>query len=111
MFYSHLPPNQGGKYSGFGYSRDPPPKSQSQELLDSTVSSLASSFSWLSAGAAKIALTAKDNASRYGNLASQKVIFWSKHGGRRPFLLFKFKNSLETRDHVYYVFLFVHLKF
>ncbi|KAJ6640860.1 ADP-ribosylation factor GTPase-activating protein 1, partial [Pseudolycoriella hygida] len=70
----NLPPNQGGKYSGFGYSREPPPKSQSQELLDSTVSSLASSFSWLSAGAAKIASTAKDSATRYGNIASQKSL-------------------------------------
>lgn len=69
----NVPPNQGGKYAGFGYSRELPPKSQSQELLDSTVSSLASSFSWLSAGAVKIAATAKDSASRYGNLASQKV--------------------------------------
>lgn len=39
---SNLPPNQGGKYSGFGYSREPPPKTQSQELIDSTLSSLAS---------------------------------------------------------------------
>lgn len=77
-FFSHIPPNQGGKYAGFGYSREPPPKSQSQELLDSTVSSLASSLSWLSAGAAKIASTAKDSASRYGNIASQKVIFESE---------------------------------
>ncbi|KAG4071443.1 hypothetical protein HA402_011597 [Bradysia odoriphaga] len=69
----NVPPNQGGKYSGFGYSREPPPKSQSQELIDSTVSSLASSFSWLSAGAVKIAATAKDSASRYSNIASQKV--------------------------------------
>lgn len=38
----HLPPSQGGKYSGFGYSREPPPKTQSQELIDNTLSSLAS---------------------------------------------------------------------
>lgn len=91
MFSSHLPPNQGGKYSGFGYSRDPPPKSQSQELLDSTVSSLASSLSWLSAGAAKIASTAKDNASRYGNIASQKVF-----SEKQNMLLLKCNNSMYS---------------
>lgn len=40
--YSSLPPSQGGKYAGFGYSRDPPPRSQSQEVFDTTLSSLAS---------------------------------------------------------------------
>lgn len=40
--FSNLPPSQGGKYSGFGYSRDPPSKTQSQEIIDSTLSSLAS---------------------------------------------------------------------
>lgn len=38
---SHLPPSQGGKYAGFGYQRDPMPKSQSQEVFDTTLSSLA----------------------------------------------------------------------
>lgn len=38
----NLPPNQGGKYAGFGYSRDPPPRSQSHELFDTVQSSLAS---------------------------------------------------------------------
>lgn len=42
LFYRHLPPSQGGKYTGFGYTRDPPPKNQSQELIDSTLSTLAS---------------------------------------------------------------------
>ncbi|GBP05941.1 hypothetical protein EVAR_70537_1, partial [Eumeta japonica] len=41
-FLTNLPPSQGGKYSGFGYSRNPPPKTQSQELIDTTLSSLAS---------------------------------------------------------------------
>ncbi|XP_059609193.1 ADP-ribosylation factor GTPase-activating protein 1 isoform X2 [Phlebotomus argentipes] len=69
----HLPPNQGGKYSGFGFSRDPPPKSQSQEFFDTTMSSLASGWSLLSLGATKVASTAKENALKYGSLASQKV--------------------------------------
>lgn len=95
-FCSHLPPSQGGKYAGFGYTKDPIPKSQSQEFFDSTVSSLASvsgpwyimlclgvsifsslfsfqGWSMFSFGATKVANTAKDNVSRYGNLAGQKV--------------------------------------
>lgn len=39
---SDLPPSQGGKYSGFGYTMDPPPRSQSQEFVDTALSSLAS---------------------------------------------------------------------
>lgn len=69
----NLPPSQGGKYAGFGYSRDPVPKSQSQELLDSTVSSLSSGWNLLSIGASKIAVTAKENATKLSSLASQKV--------------------------------------
>ncbi|GAB0097020.1 ADP-ribosylation factor GTPase-activating protein 1 [Sergentomyia squamirostris] len=69
----YLPPSQGGKYSGFGFTRDPPPKSQSQEFFDTTLSSLASGWSLLSLGATKVASTAKENALKYGSLASQKV--------------------------------------
>lgn len=69
-----LPPNQGGKYAGFGYSRDPPPRSQSQEVLDSTFSSLASGFGFLSMGAAKVVGVAKENAFKYGTVAAQKVV-------------------------------------
>lgn len=39
--FSDLPPSQGGKYSGFGYTREQPPRSQSQELFENTMSSLA----------------------------------------------------------------------
>lgn len=66
----HLPPNQGGKYAGFGYSRDPPPRSQSHELFDTVQSSLASGWSVFS----KVANVAKENALKYGSLASQKVV-------------------------------------
>lgn len=66
----NLPPNQGGKYAGFGYSRDPPPRSQSHELFDSVQTSLASGWSVFS----KVANVAKDNALKYGSLASQKVV-------------------------------------
>lgn len=42
--FRNVPPNQGGKYSGFGYQMDasPMPKSSSQEFFDTAVSSLAS---------------------------------------------------------------------
>lgn len=42
VYYRNLPPSQGGRYAGFGYQRDPIPKSQSQEIIDTTISSLAS---------------------------------------------------------------------
>lgn len=69
-----LPPNQGGKYSGFGYTREAPPRSQSQEVFDSTFSSLASGFGFLSMGAAKVVGVAKENAFKYGTVAAQKVV-------------------------------------
>lgn len=68
-----LPPSQGGKYSGFGYSREEPPRSQSQEFFDTTVSSLANGWSFLSNSATKIASKASENAVKYGGLASQKI--------------------------------------
>ncbi|XP_004526903.1 ADP-ribosylation factor GTPase-activating protein 1 isoform X2 [Ceratitis capitata] len=76
----HLPPSQGGKYSGFGYSRDPPTKTQSQEIIDTTLSSLASGWSLLSAGASKIANTAKEKAATTVSLASSKVTDIGKRG-------------------------------
>lgn len=66
----NLPPNQGGKYAGFGYTRDPPPRSQSHELFDTVQSSLASGWNVFS----KVANVAKENAMKYGSLASQKVV-------------------------------------
>lgn len=42
LIYSNVPPSQGGKYSGFGYTKDPPPKAPSLEILDTTISSLSS---------------------------------------------------------------------
>jgi len=41
--------------------------------MDTTWSSLSSGWSMLSSSATKIALTAKDNAVKYGNIATQKV--------------------------------------
>ncbi|XP_054276120.1 ADP-ribosylation factor GTPase-activating protein 1-like isoform X2 [Macrosteles quadrilineatus] len=69
----HVPPNQGGKYSGFGYTMDPPPKSQSQEFFDTAVSSLASGWSLFSTGATKLATKATESAIKVGGIATQKV--------------------------------------
>lgn len=66
----NLPPNQGGKYAGFGYTMDPPPRSQSHELFDSVQSSLATGWNVFS----KVANVAKENALKYGSIASQKVV-------------------------------------
>lgn len=66
----NLPPNQGGKYSGFGYTMDPPPRSQSNELFDTVQSSIATGWNVFS----KVANVAKENALKYGSLASQKVV-------------------------------------
>lgn len=66
----NLPPNQGGKYSGFGYTMDPPPRSQSHELFDSVQSSFATGWNVFS----KVANVAKENALKYGSIASQKVV-------------------------------------
>ncbi|KAH8397421.1 hypothetical protein KR222_003673 [Zaprionus bogoriensis] len=69
----NLPPNQGGKYAGFGFTRDPPPKTQSQELIDSTLTTLASGWSLFSSNASKLASTAKEKAVTTVNLASTKI--------------------------------------
>ncbi|CAB0007658.1 unnamed protein product [Nesidiocoris tenuis] len=74
---SDLPPNQGGKYSGFGYTMEAPPKSSSQEFFDSAVSSLSSisqsGWSLFSKSAAKIASKTTESAMKIGSLATQKV--------------------------------------
>ncbi|XP_075229058.1 ADP-ribosylation factor GTPase-activating protein 1 isoform X2 [Lycorma delicatula] len=68
-----VPPSQGGKYSGFGYTMDPPPKSSSQEFVDNALSSLASGWTLFSSSAAKIASKATESAIKVGGIASQKV--------------------------------------
>ncbi|CAG9854749.1 unnamed protein product [Phyllotreta striolata] len=79
----NLPPSQGGKYSGFGYTANPPPRSQSQEFVDTAISSLASGWSFLSSSATKLASKASENAVKYGGLASQKVVEVSSHVGEK----------------------------
>ncbi|XP_017842417.1 ADP-ribosylation factor GTPase-activating protein 1 isoform X2 [Drosophila busckii] len=76
----NLPPNQGGKYSGFGFTREPPAKTQSQELIDSTLTTLASGWNLFSSNASKLASTAKEKAVTTVNLASNKVTDIGKRG-------------------------------
>ncbi|XP_049772246.1 ADP-ribosylation factor GTPase-activating protein 1-like isoform X1 [Schistocerca cancellata] len=68
-----VPPNQGGRYSGFGYTMETPPRSSSQEFFDTAVSSLASGWSVFSSSASKIASKATEGAIKIGGIASQKV--------------------------------------
>ncbi|CAG9763257.1 unnamed protein product [Ceutorhynchus assimilis] len=78
-----LPPSQGGKYSGFGYTREAPPRSQSQEFVDTALSSLASGWSFLSTSASKVANKATENVVKYGGIATQKVVDISSHVGEK----------------------------
>ncbi|CAL1281029.1 unnamed protein product [Larinioides sclopetarius] len=70
----NIPPSQGGRYTGFGYQMAPPPRSQSQELMDGAWSSLSSGWSSLASGASKFAFKASEGAVKLGSLASQKVL-------------------------------------
>lgn len=80
---SDVPPSQGGKYSGFGYTKEAPPRSQSQEFVDTALTSLATGWSFLSSSATKIASKATENAVKYGGLATQKVVDISTHVGEK----------------------------
>lgn len=74
---SDLPPNLGGRYSGFGYTMDPPPRSSSQEFFDTAVTSLSSfgqtGWSLFSKSAAKIVNKTTEGAAKISTYASQKV--------------------------------------
>uniref|UniRef100_T1JF31 ADP-ribosylation factor GTPase-activating protein 1 n=1 Tax=Strigamia maritima TaxID=126957 RepID=T1JF31_STRMM len=72
-FLSDVPPCQGGKYSGFGYTMAPPPKSASQEFFDTAFSSLSTGWSSFTIGAGKIASKASEGAVKFGSVATQKV--------------------------------------
>ncbi|KAL3287207.1 hypothetical protein HHI36_001684 [Cryptolaemus montrouzieri] len=80
---SDLPPSQGGKYSGFGYTMETAPRSQSQEFVDNAITSLASGWSFFSSSATKIASKATENAFKYGGIATQKVVDISSHVGEK----------------------------
>ncbi|XP_066974935.1 ADP-ribosylation factor GTPase-activating protein 1-like isoform X6 [Macrobrachium rosenbergii] len=83
----HLPPSQGGRYSGFGNCPNPPPKSASTEFFDTAVNSLSSGWSLLSIGATKVAgkaveysSIAAEKATEYGHVISDKVSEVSRRG-------------------------------
>lgn len=68
----HIPPSQGGKYSGFGNSNyQPPPRSASVEVFDTAVSSLSSGWSMLSLGALKAATKAVELGSKATECATE----------------------------------------
>jgi len=71
---AELSPAEGGRYTGFGYTMDPQPKPASNELLDSTLSSLTKGWSMFSIAATKIASSATENAVKFGGIASQKAV-------------------------------------
>ncbi|XP_019766534.1 ADP-ribosylation factor GTPase-activating protein 1 isoform X2 [Dendroctonus ponderosae] len=75
--------DQGGKYSGFGYTKEIPPRSQSQEFVDTALSSLATGWSFLSSSATKVASKATENVVKYGGIATQKVVDISTHVGEK----------------------------
>ncbi|XP_072045589.1 ADP-ribosylation factor GTPase-activating protein 1-like isoform X2 [Amphiura filiformis] len=68
-----LPPNQGGRYTGFGNTPAEMPKSESQEFYNNAVSSLTSGWSAFSLGASKFASATKEGAIKFGSAASQKT--------------------------------------
>lgn len=69
----NVPPNQGGKYTGFGYTMEPPPRSHSQEIMDGAWSTFSSGWSSFTSGASKFVYKASEGAVKLGNIASQKV--------------------------------------
>jgi len=70
----NLPPSQGGKYAGFGYSATPLPKSQSDYgLVSDSWSSLSFGINSFANHASRLAAKATENASKFGSIASQKV--------------------------------------
>ncbi|CAG7817707.1 unnamed protein product [Allacma fusca] len=68
-----LTPAEGGRYTGFGYSMDPQPKAASNDLLDTTLSSLTQGWSLFSSAAAKVASKASENAAKLSEIATQKA--------------------------------------
>ncbi|KFM62052.1 ADP-ribosylation factor GTPase-activating protein 1, partial [Stegodyphus mimosarum] len=69
-----IPPNQGGRYTGFGYTMAAPPRSHSQEFVDGAWSSLSSGWSSFTSGATKFAFKASESAVKLGSIATQKVV-------------------------------------
>jgi len=69
-----LPPNQGGKYAGFGNTVDTPPRSYStNDFYDSSVGGLTSSWSAFSLGASKLTSKVADVGWKFTEVATKKV--------------------------------------
>lgn len=67
----HLPPSQGGRYSGFGNT---PEKKKEDDFFDNTMSSLTSGWSSFTAGAAKFATVASEKATKAAHAAKEKTL-------------------------------------
>ncbi|XP_077991132.1 ADP-ribosylation factor GTPase-activating protein 1-like isoform X2 [Glandiceps talaboti] len=65
-----LPPSQGGRYSGFGNTPDPP---KSNEGSSDLMGSLSAGWSTFALGATKFASATKEGAIKFGSAASQKT--------------------------------------
>lgn len=72
-YQSNIPSNQGNRYTGFGYSAPPPPRSHSQEVFDGALASLSSGWSTFASGATKFVYKASEGVVKLGSAASQKV--------------------------------------
>ncbi|XP_023234821.1 ADP-ribosylation factor GTPase-activating protein 1-like isoform X1 [Centruroides sculpturatus] len=72
-YQSNIPSNQGSRYTGFGYSAPPPPRSHSQEVFDGAMASLSSGWSTFASGATKFVYKASEGVVKLGSAASQKV--------------------------------------
>jgi len=69
-----VPPSQGGKYTGFGNSTNPPPRSfSSNDFMDMSVNGLTNSWSAFSIGASKLTSKVADVGWKFTEVASRKV--------------------------------------
>ncbi|CAD5115293.1 DgyrCDS4284 [Dimorphilus gyrociliatus] len=72
-----LPPSQGGKYSGFGNTPAPIPKSQS-EYFQNTMGAFSNGWSSFASSASKFALSASEKATKFAHNATEKTKTFSQ---------------------------------
>lgn len=70
-----LPPSQGGKYTGFGNTMNPPPprSMSTNDFMDASLNGLTNSWSAFSIGASKLGSTVADVGWKFKEVASRKV--------------------------------------
>lgn len=69
-----LPPSQGGKYTGFGNTMNPPPRSMStNDFMDASLNGITNSWSAFSLGASKLSSKVADVGWKFTEVASRKV--------------------------------------